>query len=133
MKKATERGSGLLIIVATALFVASMLLASWLLKYFEPSVPVRLALVLLPVPPVALLIFGNVRWLRSLDELQRRIQLEAVGFAFPAGIVGAFTLDYLRAAGFLPEWILRRAWTVMLVLYVASYLIGYLISNRRYR
>jgi hypothetical protein len=50
-----------------------------------PDAPWRYAVVPLPVVPMAGLAVAALLFLRETDELQRRIQLEALGFAFAAG------------------------------------------------
>jgi hypothetical protein len=54
--------------------------------------PWRFAIELLPLIPVLFLITGFVRYLSGIDELQQRIQLQAIGFA--AGTTGLLTFAY---------------------------------------
>jgi len=75
-------------------YVVAVFLSVWLLKRVE--VPVLRALIaLLPVPAIALAMRAIVRRIRDADELQRRIELEAVSVA-----AGCVSLGYL-SAGFL--------------------------------
>jgi hypothetical protein len=65
---------------ATAGYVVALGASLWLLKRVdEPALRVLLAL--LPVPPVALVMRAIVRYIRDSDELQRRIELEAMSTA----------------------------------------------------
>jgi hypothetical protein len=75
-------------------YIVAILLSVWLLKRVE--VPLLRALIaLLPVPAIALAMRAVVRRIRDADELQRRIELEAVSAA-----AACISLAYL-AAGFL--------------------------------
>lgn len=65
---------------AMAGYVIALGASLWLLKIVEEPV-LRAMLALLPVPPVALAVRAIVRHIRDSDELQRRIELEAVSVA----------------------------------------------------
>src|SRR5579862_6580781 len=52
----------------------------------NPDTPVRVAISLLPLLPSALYAWAIGRWVRALDELQRRIQHEAWFFAMTGTI-----------------------------------------------
>jgi hypothetical protein len=62
--------------------------------------PWRFVIALLPLIPVLFLITGFIRYLSGIDELQQRIQLQAIGFA--AGTTGLLTFAYgfLELEGF---------------------------------
>ncbi|HEU4991236.1 MAG TPA: hypothetical protein VFT52_01930 [Luteimonas sp.] len=61
-------------------YVLALGASLWLLKQVEEPV-LRAMLALLPVPPVALAVRAIIRYIRDSDELQRRIELEAVSVA----------------------------------------------------
>ncbi|MGN6113470.1 MAG: hypothetical protein ACTHOC_10825 [Luteimonas sp.] len=65
---------------AMAGYVLALGASLWLLKIVEEPV-LRAMLALLPVPPVGLAVRAIVRHVRDSDELQRRIELEAVSVA----------------------------------------------------
>lgn len=75
-------------------YVVAVLLSMWLLKRVEDPA-LRAIVALLPVPPVALAMRAIMRYIRDADELQRRIELEAVSIA-----TALVSLLYL-AGGFL--------------------------------
>lgn len=60
----------------------------------------RVAVALLPLVPGLLYVRSLWRWMRRQDELQRRLQFEAVGFAALAMLFVALTVDLLQLAGF---------------------------------
>ena len=61
---------------ALALFVSI-----WSIKQGIASVPLRAVVAVLPALPIVLLMRAALRYLREIDELQRRIETEAIGAA----------------------------------------------------
>lgn len=91
----------------------------------------RIALGLVAVAAFGLFIAAEIRLLSRLDELQRRIQLEALAIAYPTAILLVFTLGVLERAG-IAVWgfqRLRDVWPLVALPYV----IGLAIATRRYR
>jgi hypothetical protein len=79
---------------AMAGYVVTLFLSVWLLKRVdEPGL--RALIALLPVPAIALALRAIIRYIRDVDELQQRIELEAVSFA------AAFVSMVYIAGGFL--------------------------------
>jgi len=62
--------------------------------------PWRFLIAVLPIIPVVFLIAAFMRYLAGIDELQQKIQLQAIGFA--AGTTGLLTFAYgfLELVGF---------------------------------
>jgi hypothetical protein len=85
---------------------------------------------LAPVPVFAWLIWSVVRGIRALDELERRIQLEALAVAFPAALLIVFTAGLLHLAGFRGEhdWDPPRLFPIVLL----PYWIGLALARKRY-
>lgn len=101
------------------LFIAAYFCARGGIEKATPGSAVALLLALLPVPFFALLIWFFVRNVRALDELERRIQLEALALAFPVSLLVVFTAGLLDLAGFHGEqdWDLPRLWPLVLLPY----------------
>lgn len=55
--------------------------SGWMLKRGIDSLPLRALVAILPVLPLLLLLRAALRYLREIDELQRRIETEAIGIA----------------------------------------------------
>ena len=55
--------------------------SAWMLKRGIDAIALRALVALLPVLPLLLLIRIALRYLRETDELQRRIEIEAIGIA----------------------------------------------------
>lgn len=116
--------------IGAAVFAASTLLtSSWLLSHFEFGAAARLGIALLPVLPFAAFMVAEVYALSRVDELQRKIQLEAVAIAFTAAIVMVMAIERLQKAGFLSGVDASDLWAWMVLLYAPSYL----FARLRYR
>jgi hypothetical protein len=89
--------------------------------------PWRFVLALLPLIPVLFLITGFIRFLSGIDELQQRIQLQAIGFA--AGTTGLLTFAYgfLELEGF-PSFSTFIVFPLMIMLWG----VGLAYFSRRY-
>jgi hypothetical protein len=113
-------GAGFAAAAATVLFVLTKL-----------PLPLRAVAAVLPLLPSLGYIFCIVRMLRRVDELQRRIQLEAIGFAFAATVIVAMLVDLLEQAKIVPaiHWGWAGLWTAMALLWA----LGNVIASRRYR
>ena len=56
-------------------------LSIWWIKRGIESVPLRALVAVLPALPIVLLMRAALRYLREIDELQRRLETEAIGIA----------------------------------------------------
>jgi len=115
---------------AAALWILSYLGARLALKTLEMDPWLRVTVALIPVLPTALFLWLIIANIRGLDELQRRIHLEALAIAFPLAILLLWTLGLLQVAIDLPaeDWSYRHVW-VYLPLF---YFVGLAIARRRY-
>ena len=82
---------------------------------------------LLPIIPSAFALASFLRYFRTLDELQRRIQLEAVAFSFLATCLITLTWAFQQNAG-LPRF--DVSWVAPLLILLWG--IGVGIAKRRY-
>jgi hypothetical protein len=85
---------------------------------------------LVPVPVFIWFLWTWMKGLSEMDELQRRIELEALAFAFPIAVILLMTLGLMELA--IPlnpdDWSYRHAWALMPALYFA----GLWRAKRRY-
>ena len=88
----------------------------------------RVIVALAPVVPIIFMILSFLKYLNSIDELQQRIQLLAIGFA--AGVTSLLTFSYgfLENVGFPPISLLW-VFPVMILLWG----LGLFFISRRYR
>lgn len=102
----------------------------WLLRHTAPGVPMRLVYAILPVIPTTLYLLSVFKSIRALDELHRRIQLEAVTFAFAVTLVFSLTFGMLQKAGFFLTWVWD--WEGIWGLMLATWVLGQIVAARRY-
>jgi hypothetical protein len=90
----------------------------------------RLGAAIAPVPLFGWVLYEIVRISRGLDEMQRRIQLEALAIAYPVALVLLMTLGLLELAIPLDKdnWSYRHVWQIQGAIYLA----GLFIAQRRY-
>ena len=106
--------------------LATAMLANWQLASEHAGVA-EIALALLALLPAALVVWAFIRMLRQADELQRRILLQALAFAFTVTFSAAFIWAVLEGIG-LPR-APAIAWCSVLVI---SWAVGLGIFSRRY-
>lgn len=97
----------------------------------RPDLPARLPVALAPLPFFLLFLAAFVRLVRGMDELERRIQLEALAFAYPAVLVLLMTLGLLQLSGIAlspADWGFRHVWQIGVVFYAG----GMALASRRY-
>ncbi|HSR64779.1 MAG TPA: hypothetical protein VLM17_04125 [Xanthomonadaceae bacterium] len=82
---------------AMALYVVAIIGSVTLLQHVDAP-GLRALVALLPVPPIALAMRALVRRVRDADELQRRIELEAVSVATLLVSLGYLTAGLLQKA-----------------------------------
>ena len=109
----------------------TLFLSIWLVKRGIESVPLRAVVAVVPALAIALMMRAALRYLREIDELQRRIETESIGIAsllvsllyFAAGLLQkakVFDID----AGVAMIWVFP--------LLCASYGIAKMVLTRRY-
>jgi|SRR5579859_1020471 len=114
----------------TAMFTYAVLLlvSVFLLKHGPPSAWWRIPLVLTPIIPIFFALWAFLRFFHRIDELQRRIQLEALALSFGVTCVVTFSYGLLEYAGFP-----ALNWTWVPVFMMSFWSIGTAISSRRYQ
>jgi hypothetical protein len=99
------------------------------------SGPWRLAISLIPLVPACLYAFRLDRWMADFDEMQRRIQRDALVFAAMWTVFLRMALDLFHASGAPYSPSLGQGLGVegTFAAMCALYLLGCVIANRRYR
>lgn len=118
------------LLVRGLLWVSIYLLSRGLLELVTGPAWARLGIALLPVPFFISYLWMWFKGAAAMDELQRRIELEALGFAFPATIVLLMTIGLADIAITLPadDFSLHNIWLMLPVMYY----IGLWRAKRRY-
>ena len=109
----------------------ALFLSLWLLRRGIDPLPLRALVAVLPVLPLALMMRAALRYLREIDELQRRIETEAIGIAsllvallyFAGGLLQKAKVVDLDAA-------MAMIWVFPLL--CAAYGIAKMVLARRY-
>jgi hypothetical protein len=107
----------LMVLVGSVVVVQANSAASW--RYF---------VVILPVAPAAFVVWLFLRALARLDEMQKRIQMQAFGFSLGATALVTFGYGFLEGTG-LPH----LSWTYVLPLMAVLWALGAAIFTWRYR
>ena len=126
----TKRIYGTTLLTRGALWMATYALSRWLIDVVDGQA-LRVAVALLPTPVFAWFLWTWVKGVARMDELERRIELEALAFAFPVSIIFLATVGLLDVAIRLDrdDFSLRNLWLLMPMLYY----IGLWRAQRRYR
>ena len=68
----------------------------------NPDSPWLIPVAVAPVIPIVFIMLAVIRFVRRMDELQRRIHLEAVIISFLAAMMFCITYGFLENVGFPP-------------------------------
>lgn len=122
-----RRPSGSLVVLIIGLYGVLLSAAIWFVQTF-PANPIRLIIVLLPLLPVLYIPVAVVQELQTMDELQRRIQLEAFGIALAVTAVCSVGYGLLEIVG-LPRQSSFIVWPLLCLFWG----VGLLFAKRRYQ
>lgn len=113
------------------IWIVTYLVARLVLENTRLEPWLRVTVAMLPVLSSALFLWMIIAQVRSLDEMQRRIHLEALAFAFPLSVLLLWTLGLLQLAIDLPahDWSYRHVWVFLPLFYFA----GLGLAQWRYR
>jgi hypothetical protein len=116
--------------LAATLLIVLFFGARLLLELPNLATSLRVGIALLPLPAFLWLLWAFINDVREADELERRIQLEALAIAFPLTLVLVMTLGLLQIAIPLPpeDWSYRHIWPLIYVFYLG----GLTLARRRY-
>ncbi|HET7370236.1 MAG TPA: hypothetical protein VFK45_05305 [Gammaproteobacteria bacterium] len=128
MNKAIKRYNIELTLSMVICYPAALFLANWLAEQFDPGLPWIAGIAFLPVLPGIWALFAVFRMVRSLDELQRRIQLEAATFSLVVTMLVTLTYGFMQDFLHLPQIGLYWITTLM----IACWSIGGAVARRKY-
>jgi hypothetical protein len=114
--------------IAFGLYAVVLAATIWYLKRVHPAAPGKYLIAALPILPALLIPRALIRYFRNLDELQQKIRLEALAFAFTGTAILTFGYGFLEGVGLQHlSWI--HVWPVM----AACWVIGEVKATRHYR
>ena len=118
------------LLVSVLAFMLSYLAAVVAQEIFTLGRLAGLAVSLLPTAGLLFFLLEEVKVVRSLDELQRRIQLEALAVGFPLVMLVLMTMGFLQRVDLLPHALstIRDIWIVLPLCYG----VGLFVARRRY-
>lgn len=109
-------------------YAVLLLVSVFLIKHGPPSAWWRIPLALTPMISIFFAVRAFLRFFQRIDELQRRIQLEALALSFGITCVVTFSYGLLEYAGFPP-----LSWVWIPPFMMALWSCGVCIASRRYR
>jgi hypothetical protein len=121
-------------VVAKPLFWVLAWLVAWvgarMVLETQAETWMKVTAALAPTPIAGAALYTIVRGARELDELERRIQIEALAFAFILAMLVLMTLGLLELAVTLnrDDWSYRHVWAILPTLYF----LGLVLARRRY-
>jgi hypothetical protein len=113
---------------AFALYATLLVAAGFVERTFEPAGPLKLAINLVPMIGAMAAAWAIMRGLWRMDEMQRRIQLDAIAIAFLGTALITFAWGFAEGGG-APQLRAFAVWPIMAVLWI----LGIAIATRRYR
>jgi hypothetical protein len=132
MKTILEKPPGKWTVILTGfIWTLVYLLARAMLDNVQLSEGLRVVVALTPVIPFALFLVFILAGIRHMDELHRKVQLEALAIAFPLTMLLFMLLGMLELAIPLSplDWSYRHTWSYLPLFYF----IGLAIAWRRYQ
>ena len=76
-----------------------------------------------------LMILANIRYLNSLDELQRKIHLEGMSIALGVGIVGGLSYSLLDTTNLIEQ---DAEISIFVIIIALTYMVSVVIGQKRY-
>lgn len=114
-------------LIAAAAWVASYFLGRAVMEAGNVTTVIEVAVALLPILPFAAFVYFALKSQRGMDELQLRVQLEALAIAFPLSILFLMVFGLLGEA--LNLTLERHVWFYLPVFYF----VGLALAWRRYQ
>ena len=122
VKKYQRRGIGWI-----AVYVVIMFGIIFLIDNMDDDNWLRFIVVLLPMVPATMAAVEFIRSISAMDELQQKIQFQALAFAFVMTALLTFSYGFLERVGF-PRLTMFAVWPIL----ATSWIVGVWLGNRRY-
>lgn len=113
---------------ALALYVLLLFVANWLERALQPTATLLVAINLLPMLGAIVAAWTIMRALRRMDELQRRVQFDAIALSFLGTALITIGWGFAEGAG-LPHLRAFAIWPIMGALWG----VGTIFAQLRYR
>lgn len=114
----------------TGAWVTSMALATFGPEFlWENNTLLTLSGILLNIAMGIMMIRANMRFLNGLDELQRKIQIDAMAISLGVGVVGGLAYSLLDTTNIIP-WDAEISFLVILI--SVTYMVTLFVNQKRY-
>ncbi len=113
--------------VVMVVYILCVVISSSLVRSMPDGVA-KIALALLPVIPMIAMAVSIVRRVNAMDEMGRKIQLDALAVAFVCTALTTFSYGFLETAGF-PRLSAFMVWPIMGGVWCVATIVG----TRRYQ
>lgn len=107
--------------------------ATIVFKRMELEPLVRFGVVLVAMVPMAAWVIGFKRWLREIDELERLIQLQAMGAALGSTALLVLAAALLAQAGLVSARRQTAGWLALWAWMLGAWSVSQLVIRRRYQ
>lgn len=125
IKKATKN-----LALWTALWLVSLAVATFgPIALWEGNITWSILAITINTAIGAGMIWANIKHLLVLDELQKKIQLDAMGIALGVGIVGGLSYSVLDIANVIAS---DAEISFLIMLISISYIVALLVGKKRY-
>jgi hypothetical protein len=118
-------------IVAGVAWIVTYFVMRGLLEMPDWGRTARIMIALVPAVPAAFFLLAFMKGIAQLDELERKVQMEAFAFAFPLTVFMLMFLGLLQVAIDLDpaNWSYRHVWAFVPIFYFG----GLALAWRKYR
>lgn len=113
------------LLIGLIAYVAMLVLSQKLLAGSIEGEAARVLISLTPMLPAMFICATVVRSIRHLDEMQRKLQFEALAFAFAGTGLITFGYGFLEGTGF-PMLSMFFVWPLMATLWFLGVMVGWL-------
>ncbi|QFT01732.1 hypothetical protein FIV06_30145 (plasmid) [Labrenzia sp. THAF191b] len=113
----------LLLLVGLATYAAMLIVSQWVIAGGIESKPAGILIALSPMLPAAFICGVIIRSIRRLDEMQRKLQFEALALSFAGTALITFGYGFLEGAGF-PKLSMFAVWPLMAAIWFVGVMIG---------
>jgi hypothetical protein len=118
-------------IIAATTWILTYFIARGLLENSQLSEGLRLVIALVPIIPFGVFLMSMLAGIREMDELHRRVHLEALAIAFPLTMLLLMVLGLVELVMPLSpdDWSYRHVWQFLPLFYF----LGLALTWRRYQ
>ncbi len=128
--KSTTKRNTIQLAIWTWSWVLTMALAAFGPKFlWNENKTLTLLAIIINIAMGFMMIRANMRFLNGLDELQRKIQIDAMALSLGVGIVGGLAYSLLDTTNLIP-W--DAEISLLVVIISVTYMVSLFVNQKRY-